>query len=128
MPMSESPTAQSNWISMPSVRRPPRFRKGWPIVDKSAPFSAAAEALEEAGVEGEVDSQSIGSYPYIKRLKDNETRPLTVEVFALRVTRELSDWPEQGQRQRRWFSLKEAAQSVDEEELAEIIRAFQPAL
>jgi ADP-ribose pyrophosphatase YjhB (NUDIX family) len=100
--------------------------KGWPIKDKSGPFSAAQEAREEAGVEGEVDSQPIGTYPYLKRLKDGEMRPLTVEVFALRVTRELPDWPEQGERQRRWFTLKEAAESVDEEELADLIRGFRP--
>jgi 8-oxo-dGTP pyrophosphatase MutT (NUDIX family) len=102
--------------------------KGWPLMGQSGPASAAEEAREEAGVEGEVDSQTIGTYPYVKRLKDGEVRPLTVEVFALRVTRELSDWPEQGQRQRRWFTLAEAAQSVDEQELAEIIRTFSPAL
>jgi ADP-ribose pyrophosphatase YjhB (NUDIX family) len=102
--------------------------KGWPILHHTAPFSAAVEALEEAGVEGEVDSQAIGTYPYVKRLKDGEVRPLNVEVFALRVTRELPDWPEQGQRQRRWFTLREAAQSVDEQELGDIIRAFSPAV
>jgi ADP-ribose pyrophosphatase YjhB (NUDIX family) len=102
--------------------------KGWPIKDKSGPFSAAQEAREEAGVEGEVDSQAIGTYPYLKRMKDGEMRPLTVEVFALRVTRELGDWPEQGERQRRWFKLGEAAESVDEQELADLIRAFRPAV
>ena len=55
-------------------------------------------------------------------------RPLTVEVFALRVTRELPDWPEQAQRQRRWFTLPEAAESVDEQELADLIRGFSPPL
>lgn len=102
--------------------------KGWPLIDQSGPFAAAVEAREEAGVEGEVDTQAIGAYPYVKRLKDGESRPLAVEVFALRVTRELPEWPEQDQRQRRWFTLKEAAESVDELELAEIIRAFNPAV
>ena len=102
--------------------------KGWPIKDKSGPFSAAEEAREEAGVEGEVDSQAIGTYPYLKRMKNGDMRPLTVEIFPLRVTLELSDWPEQGERQRRWFTLAEAAESVDEDELADIIRAFSPAV
>jgi 8-oxo-dGTP pyrophosphatase MutT (NUDIX family) len=102
--------------------------KGWPMKNKSAPFSAAQEAREEAGVEGEVDTQPIGTYPYLKRMKDGETRPLTVEVFALRVTRELPEWPEQSQRQRRWFTLTEAGEAVDEDELADIIRRFSPAV
>jgi len=102
--------------------------KGWPIRGKSAARSAAQEAHEEAGVEGDLHTRPIGAYPYVKRLKNGEIRPLSVEVFPLRVTRELADWPEQGQRQRRWFSLDEAAGSVDEPELADIIRAFSPAL
>jgi 8-oxo-dGTP pyrophosphatase MutT (NUDIX family) len=102
--------------------------KGWPLLGQSGPASAAQEAREEAGVEGEVDTQPVGTYPYVKRLKDGETRPLTVEVFALRVTRELPDWPEQAERQRRWFTISEAAQSVDEEELADLIRGFSPPL
>lgn len=100
--------------------------KGWPMKNKGGPQSAAREAFEEAGIEGEFDTQSIGAYPYVKRLKDGTTRPLTVEVFALKVSRELPHWPEQKQRQRRWFSLAEAAESVDEPELADIIRSFAP--
>jgi 8-oxo-dGTP pyrophosphatase MutT (NUDIX family) len=100
--------------------------KGWPLLDQPAPVSAAQEAREEAGIEGDVDSHAIGTYPYVKRLKTGEVRPLTVEVFALRVSRELHDWPEKDQRQRRWFSLEEAAGSVDESELADLIRDFSP--
>jgi ADP-ribose pyrophosphatase YjhB (NUDIX family) len=102
--------------------------KGWPIIDMAGYLAAATEAMEEAGVKGEIDSQPIGTYPYLKRLKDGSMRPLTVEVFPMKVTRELADWPEQDQRQRRWFTLAEAAESVDEDELADIIRAFSPAL
>lgn len=102
--------------------------KGWPVLDMASYLAAANEAMEEAGVEGEIDSQPIGTYPYLKRLKDGSTRPLTVEVFPLKVTRELAEWPEQDQRQRRWFGLTEAAESVDEDELADIIRAFSPAV
>ncbi|CAN5264999.1 hypothetical protein BH11PSE2_BH11PSE2_05390 [soil metagenome] len=101
--------------------------KGWPMVDHTAADSAAREAFEEAGVEGDTDGLPIGAYPYLKRLKDGEVRPLTVEVFPLKVTRELPEWPEQAERQRRWFTLDDAANSVDELELAEIIQAFDPA-
>ena len=100
--------------------------KGWPIKGKPGPRSAAQEAFEEAGVEGDLDTQAIGAYPYLKRLKDGSTRPLSVEVFPLKVSRELPDWPEKDQRQRRWFKLPEAAEAVDEPELGDIIRSFTP--
>jgi hypothetical protein len=45
-----------------------------------------------------------------------------VEVFALEVERQLGSWPEREQRQTRWFVLQEAAEAVDEAELADIIR------
>jgi hypothetical protein len=34
-------------------------------------------------------------------------------------------WPEHGQRERKWFSIKQAAQSVDSEELKRIIRGLK---
>jgi hypothetical protein len=40
-----------------------------------------------------------------------------VEVFAMRVTELLDDWPEKTQRQRQWFSPAQAALEVEEEEL-----------
>ena len=101
--------------------------KGWPMKGLTGALSAVTEAFEEAGIEGDLDEQPIGTYPYIKRLKDGELRPLTVEVFPLRVTRELAEWPERDERQRRWFTLQEAAFAVDEYELTQIILAFKPA-
>jgi DNA recombination-dependent growth factor C len=45
-----------------------------------------------------------------------------VEVFALQVEEQLTDWPEQGQRKTDWFTLEEAAEAVHEMELSTIIR------
>jgi hypothetical protein len=42
-------------------------------------------------------------------------------VHPLWVDRELSKWPELGQRKRKWFSAKEAAKRVHSSELAEMI-------
>jgi ADP-ribose pyrophosphatase YjhB (NUDIX family) len=100
--------------------------KGWPIVGMQPGLSAAQEALEEAGVEG-VLSAAIGRYPYGKRLKDGTERPLEVEVFPLEVRRELETWPEAAERERRWFSLEEAASAVDEPELSRLILEFSAA-
>ena len=40
----------------------------------------------------------------------------------MRVAEERDDWPEKGQRERRWFAAEEAAAAVAEEELARLIR------
>ena len=41
------------------------------------------------------------------------------------VDRELARWPEHGQRQRKWFSIKQATQTVDSDELKQIIRELK---
>jgi hypothetical protein len=48
------------------------------------------------------------------------------DVFPLTVTRELPDWKERDQRQRRWFTLAEAASAVEEPDLGDLIRSFGP--
>ena len=37
-----------------------------------------------------------------------------VEVFALAVEQLLDEWPEKSQRERRWFTLPQAAMAVEE--------------
>jgi 8-oxo-dGTP pyrophosphatase MutT (NUDIX family) len=98
--------------------------KGWPIDGLTPYASAAREAFEEAGVVGETWEEPIGSYFYEKRLKNGRLRPVTVEVFPLRVDEELEDWPEKGQREKRWFAATEAATLVQERQLQILIRAF----
>jgi hypothetical protein len=51
---------------------------------------------------------------------------IDADVFPLSVTRELPDWKERDQRQRRWFTLAEAANAVEEPDLGELIRSFGP--
>ena len=53
---------------------------------RKAPYaSAAREALEEAGVVGEVGRDPIGSYSYKKRLKSGAVVACEVQVFPLEV-------------------------------------------
>lgn len=99
--------------------------KGWPMKGLEAPEAAAREAFEEAGVEGDVDRLAIGYYAYGKLMRDGSIRPIDVDVFALRVTREFDEWPERAERERRWFTPHEAAEVVDEAGLAEILRRFE---
>jgi 8-oxo-dGTP pyrophosphatase MutT (NUDIX family) len=88
--------------------------KGW-MEKRLAPHALAAkEALEEAGVLGEVERRPIGRYDYGKRGPRGRVTPCSVRVFPLRVERLLDDWPERRQRQRRWFSPAEAAMAVEE--------------
>ncbi len=98
--------------------------KGWPMDGKAPHEAAAQEAFEEAGVLGEVSAQALGAYPYGKRLKSGDVRACMVEVFALKVGRHKRVWPEKAQRRRSWFAAEDAAERVDEPELAELIRAF----
>ena len=89
--------------------------------------SAAKEAEEEAGVRGSVCPHAIGSYRYRKRQPRGAAILLDVDVFPLAVTDELASWKEQGERERRWFALNDAAEAVEEEDLRDLIRSFAPA-
>lgn len=97
--------------------------KGWPMVGVSGAESAAQEALEEAGVRGDL-GDSIGRYHYDKQLKDGSIRALEVEVYPLEVSEELADWKERGERTRSWFAATDAAGQVAEPELNDIIAVF----
>jgi 8-oxo-dGTP pyrophosphatase MutT (NUDIX family) len=96
--------------------------KGWPMKGRKPHASAAREALEEAGLVGEVGKVPIGSYGYGKRLKSGEVVPCQVEVFPLKVKSQRKRWPEKGQRSLRWFNTAEAAEAVDEPELRDVIQ------
>jgi predicted phosphate transport protein (TIGR00153 family) len=90
-----------------------------------SPHAAAAqEAEEEAGVRGAVCPTPLGTYRYRKRKGSGASLMYDVEVFPLAVSEELPDWKEKKQRQRRWFSLSEAARSVEEPDLRDLIRTF----
>ncbi|MDK2769029.1 MAG: DUF47 family protein [Sphingomonas sp.] len=89
-------------------------------------LAAAEEAEEEAGVIGAACPTPIGAYRYRKRRGNGAHLMADVEVFPLAVTAELARWKEQDQRERRWFTLAEAAEAVDEPDLRELIRSFGP--
>ncbi len=99
--------------------------KGWPIDGLSPEQSAAREAFEEAGIEGEVGPTAIGQYHYLKRRKDGTTSVVDVDVFALEVKRQHDDWPEKAERESRWFPAAQAASLVLETSLGELMRRFR---
>jgi uncharacterized protein Yka (UPF0111/DUF47 family) len=90
----------------------------------SAHGAAAMEAQEEAGVIGLICPTALGSYRYRKKRGNGASLMIDVDVFPLAVNTELSAWKEQSQRERRWFSLPEAADAVDEPDLRDLIRSF----
>ncbi len=98
--------------------------KGGRMAGKTDAEAAAVEAMEEAGVQGETDSVSIGAFRYAKRLRSGPDQMCVVAVFPLKVLIQLGVWPEAGERERRWMSPQAAADAVHESDLADLIRAF----
>ncbi|MEI9889428.1 MAG: NUDIX domain-containing protein [Caulobacteraceae bacterium] len=98
--------------------------KGWPMKAKAPQEAAAIEALEEAGISGEIDATAAGSYRYLKRMKDDEAVPIQVIVFPLEVRSQLDHWKEKDQRQYAWFRYQKAANLVVEPNLKRLIRDF----
>ena len=95
--------------------------KGWPMKRKAPHATAAREALEEAGVEGQIGKAPIGSFSHEKLLKKGDIVVCDVQVFALEVKRQRKSWPEKGKRSVRWFSRAAAARAVREPVLRAII-------
>jgi 8-oxo-dGTP pyrophosphatase MutT (NUDIX family) len=80
---------------------------------------AAYEAFEEAGVEGQIEPQAVGSYQSVKTMGISR-RPIEVEMFPLQVSRQLDDWPEKGSRHRHWAILPEAKRLLAEPGLIDL--------
>lgn len=87
--------------------------------------AAAQEALEEAGVRGRIATREAGRFSHLKTRSIGRALHCRVAVFALAVEEELDEWPEQAQRQRRWFSIREAQRAVASRELAGLIAGLE---
>jgi 8-oxo-dGTP pyrophosphatase MutT (NUDIX family) len=98
--------------------------KGWPIAGRQPWDSAAREALEEAGVEGAVGRDPLGTYVYDKRMAGGVLVPCSVAVYPLKFVRQRKNWPEKDQREQQWFKVAEAIETVQEQGLKQILRAF----
>lgn len=99
--------------------------RGNPMRGRKPHKAAAIEAFEEAGVVGRIRSKALGSFLYDK-VRANGVRSCSVKVFPLKVREVHQDWPEAGERERRWFSPEDAAELVQEPGLAELLRSFDP--
>lgn len=86
------------------------FPKGGWETDETKEEAARREALEEAGVRGEIKGR-LGTWDFKSKGERNECNPeglCRAEMFALCVTEQLDSWPEQNERQRQWLSIAEA--------------------
>ena len=89
----------------------------------SAAESAAKEAWEEGGVDGDVGGECLGVYRYKKW-----GGTCTVEVFPMKVRAAMNEWPEKGMRRRAWMGLAEASRQVDKKSLKRIILRLPDAI
>lgn len=96
--------------------------KGWPMEGRSLASAAMQEAWEEGGVQGVVDPVETGRYSYGKVQDSGFSIPVEVRVFTVWVDRLADDFPESGQRRRRWFTPAKAAALVGEKGLKKLLR------
>jgi len=98
--------------------------KGWPIEGLSNADSAAREAYEEAGLLGDIEPVPVGAFAYEKARKGEEAlSSFSVEVYRLRVDRQLTYWPEASQRSLVWVSPAQAQTMITNASLRALIAA-----
>ncbi len=107
-------------ILMISSRKKRRWviPKGVKEPELSAQASAAQEALEEAGIEGQVSKRPVGRYEYEKW-----GGTCSVEVFTMMVEKVHEEWLE-SYRDREWVSVKQAVRRVNEKQLKQLIQSM----
>jgi 8-oxo-dGTP pyrophosphatase MutT (NUDIX family) len=98
--------------------------KGHVMFGKTLAEAAAIEAFEEAGVEGIIAEQPIGSFEVRKYHPILGSLRFSAVVHPLEATRCLLTWPEQAARKRIWVPAEEAAGLVRSDQLAQLLREF----
>lgn len=94
------------------------FPKGAIEPDMTPWESAALEAEEEAGVQGTMDSQPIGSYR-ASAGSDGSTL-VDIDIYPMQVQVQLESWKEMNQRLRHWAILPEAKRLLADPALSRI--------
>lgn len=95
------------------------FPKGIIEEGLSPQESAAKEALEEAGILGEVYNVSIGKYNYKKW-----GGKCKVLVYAMKVSTILGRWVEESMRDRKWMTIEEASELLKEKKIKKILKSL----
>ncbi|CAM8957987.1 unnamed protein product [Rhodiola kirilowii] len=89
------------------------FPKGGWENDETVEEAAKREAMEEAGVRGEL-MDLLGHYYFRSKTHQDEFSPegtCKAAMFPLLVTEQLDSWPEQNSRSRIWLTIPEASES-----------------
>ena len=92
-----------------------QFPKG--IIDpgETVEETALKESLEEAGLEGHIVGQPVGTYDYAKW-----KTTLTVTVVLMEVSQVQKTWDEAEIRKRRWCTAEDVRRRVEKPELLEL--------
>jgi 8-oxo-dGTP pyrophosphatase MutT (NUDIX family) len=97
--------------------------KGNPIEGLSPHQVAAREALEEAGLIGRANHECIGFFDFIRN-RGGKEETCVVDVYGLRIERQLADWAEKDQRSVLSCGLELARSLVCSPSLAALIAQF----
>ena len=93
--------------------------KGNPIIGLAPHQVAEQEALEEAGLVGEVLPDCIGTFTF-----DRRQRSCAVDVYVLKVERQLPTWAEMAERTTLRCSAQVALRKICSQGLAELISGY----
>jgi 8-oxo-dGTP pyrophosphatase MutT (NUDIX family) len=85
--------------------------------------SAAVEAMEEAGVSGEIAVEPIGSYRSSASVDGSSL--VDVDLYPLKVVSQLDVWKEMDQRLRHWAVLPEARRLLNDTALSRLAVKLQ---
>ena len=95
------------------------YPKGQPIRKKNSMEVALQESYEEAGIKG-----LISGHPVIASYRKNRGT-YTMILFPMEIQELLNKWPEDNERKREFFSIKEASQKIKQPGLQEPLRYFE---
>lgn len=96
--------------------------KGWVEGGEDGAEAAMREVWEEAGVIARPTGEALGSYDYVKERQRGDLH-CSVDVYLLELVAEKSRWPEMKHRKRRWVTVGEAPDVLEEPGLADLLRA-----
>ena len=97
--------------------------KGNPIRGLAPHEVAAREALEEAGLVGHVGKRCIGTFE-LDRIRNGRETTCLIDVYALKVERQLPTWAEMSERSVLRCSLRAALSLVSVPNLAALIGRY----